>query len=129
MLESSQDQNFPSSPVKYRQEYLLDWFLLSVLVSDHRLFIVFFIFSSPVKRIAPQEGPSVIVVFVTKAPCSHPIFLHAFPIHKLIVSVSGGMKNGSYIREREREGGSSSYLLKDMMHVEKRQKSDNNILY
>lgn len=75
------------------------------------------------KRIAPQENPSVVVVFVTKAPCSHPIFLHAFPIHNLIVSVNGVMKNGSYIREREKaRGGSSIYLLKDMMHAEERTK-------
>lgn len=63
------------------------------------------------KRIAPQENPSVVVVFVTKAPCSHPIFLHAFPIHNLIVSVNGVMKNGSYIREREKARGRELYVF------------------
>ncbi|KAL4278581.1 hypothetical protein GQ457_03G009210 [Hibiscus cannabinus] len=44
------------------------------LGSRHRFFFIFLFLFTPLKRIAPQEGSSVIVVFVAKAPTSRRIY-------------------------------------------------------
>lgn len=72
-----QQQNLSFTPV-----YPLHGFILSVLVSgaDH-LFSDCFVCCSTMKRIAPQEYPSVIVVFMVDTPHLQPIFYYFFAIH------------------------------------------------
>ncbi|EOY00880.1 Uncharacterized protein TCM_010799 [Theobroma cacao] len=81
MLESPQDHYLFSTPMKYRQDNLLDRFLSTASFGCcHCVFIVFFIFT-PVKRIASQKHSSIIVVFIAKTPRSHPISLYVLAIH------------------------------------------------
>lgn len=68
--------------LSFTSVYPLHGFILSVLVSgaDH-LFSDCLVCCSTMKRIAPQEYPSVIVVFMVDTPHLQPMFYYFFAIH------------------------------------------------
>ncbi|XVE74799.1 hypothetical protein DITRI_Ditri12bG0047400 [Diplodiscus trichospermus] len=80
ILDSPQNHYLITTPMKRRQDNLLDRFLSSSTTFFGYSLWFLFIFT-PLKRIAPQKGSSVIVVFIAKAPASHPFSLHPFAIH------------------------------------------------
>uniref|UniRef100_A0A6M2EUP7 Uncharacterized protein n=1 Tax=Populus davidiana TaxID=266767 RepID=A0A6M2EUP7_9ROSI len=82
-LRADLDLCFPQQQnLSFTSVYPLHGFILSVLVSgaDH-LFNDCLVCCSTMKRTAPQEYPSVIVVFMVDTPHLQPIFYHFFAIH------------------------------------------------
>ena len=83
ILESPQNHYLFTTPMKCRLDNHLDRFLSSTaFFGEGQCLFIFFIIFTPVKKIAPQKRSSIIVVFVAKAPSSHPIFsFYPFTIH------------------------------------------------